>query len=498
MKFRDLYWFLSNMFPTKVPINIGGEDYVFDNAEAAFQAQKNPKLASLFVGLNGFDAKRKGRQIPITTPDWNNARIDAMRKAVQAKFDNNPEIMEKLKSLADEYISEDNDWGDTFWGVSRGKGENKLGNILMDIRDNAIVAAPVADAITDITPTPADDLVVDNGLKALAIQSEIHPLGQDIITKIISGGQTGADILGVQMAKEAGIPTGGTMSYGPNGNILTEFDDGIDRTQFGFDILNYPGSIRDAYVNRTNLNAANSDGTVYFRGPEQGNGWFATKRAAEQAGRPFLDNPQSANDIINWALQNNVKTLNVAGNRGSKMTPEVKQSMSDIMKDMFYYLRKNVGSQTIEGNMLDSTDPLLMHQVNAQGTMGKGIAASIRDNLLTPNEYQKYVNLSRNTPSDELMGKVLPLQTVNPKQKVLNVFGQKTYGYDPNTVYTDYDALRNAFTKIANRYPAGTKISMPYNMGAGNANGDWQIIEQMADEILGRKLALTKWKLPKK
>jgi predicted NAD-dependent protein-ADP-ribosyltransferase YbiA (DUF1768 family) len=482
------------MFPAKVPLEIGGEKLLFKNAEAAFQAQKNPALAKQFLNLDGFAAKRLGRQIPITQPDWNTYRDTAMRNAVSSKFNSNPDLMEQLKALADDYISEENDWGDTYWGVSGGRGQNKLGNILMDIRDNALVAAPaVVDTITDITPTPVDDAVADN-LTNIAVASGLHPLGNDIITKIISGGQTGADILGLQLAQKAGIPTGGTISYGPNGNILTEFDDGIDRTKFGFDILDYPGNIRDAYVNRTNLNAANSDGTIYFRGPEQGNGWFATKRAAQQAGKPFLDNPQSSNEIVNWALANNVKTLNIAGNRGSKMSQNTRDSMTGTLQDLFYDLKKQVGSQTIPGDMLTSTDPLLMHQVNAKGTMGSGIAKDIRDQLLAPGEYDKYVRISANNPASDLMGKVLPLNTKTPGQKVLNVFGQETYGWDPNTVYTDYDALRNAFTNIANRYPAGTRISMPVNMGAGRAHGDWNTIEKMADELLGRKLLLTKYK----
>jgi predicted NAD-dependent protein-ADP-ribosyltransferase YbiA (DUF1768 family) len=32
-------------------------------------------------------------------------------------------------------IVEENSWGDTFWGVSGGKGRNELGKLLMKIRD---------------------------------------------------------------------------------------------------------------------------------------------------------------------------------------------------------------------------------------------------------------------------------------------------------------------------------------------------------------------------
>lgn len=476
MKFRDLYWFLSNMYPAKVPMNIGGEDYIFDNAEAAFQAQKNPSLAKMFLGLNGFQAKSQGRKIPITTPNWDTARVDAMRKAVQAKFDNNADLMKMLQDTGVDYISEDNDWGDTFWGMSGGKGKNMLGNILMDIRDAAatVPSEPIS-APTEVVQDPS-----------------IHNLGQDIITKVISGGQTGADILGLQLAQQAGIPTGGTMSYGPDGLPLIEADDGIDRNSFGFDFLDYPGNLRDAYVNRTNLNASNADGTIYFRGPEQGNGWFATKRAAEAAGKPFLDNPQNSNDIINWALKNNVKTLNVAGSRGSKMTDVVRNQETDVLNSLFDSLGKNVGSQTLEGDLLDTPDPLAMQQVNTLGVMGKGLASQIRDDL-SPESYAKYQRISRTHSPEDLLGMTVPLPSVShPDRTYLNVYGQSSIGN--SGVHTDMDALETAFNKIADRYPAGTPISMPYGMGAGLGGGNWEDIEKLADEILGRKLLLTKWK----
>lgn len=135
MNFRDKYWFLSNMFETLVPLVIDGTSYNFRNAEAAFQAQKNPSLAAQFANLNGFEAKKLGRRIPITVPNWNNYRDIAMRNAVSAKFNNNVNLMNQLKNITEEIV-EDNTWGDKYWGRSNGIGENKLGQILMSIRDS--------------------------------------------------------------------------------------------------------------------------------------------------------------------------------------------------------------------------------------------------------------------------------------------------------------------------------------------------------------------------
>ena len=42
--------------------------------------------------------------------------------------------MNKLQLIEGEIV-EENTWGDTFWGVCKGVGENHLGKLLMEIRD---------------------------------------------------------------------------------------------------------------------------------------------------------------------------------------------------------------------------------------------------------------------------------------------------------------------------------------------------------------------------
>ena len=44
-------------------------------------------------------------------------------------------LKEMLLLTGDQEIIEENYWGDTFWGVCRGKGQNHLGKILMKVRD---------------------------------------------------------------------------------------------------------------------------------------------------------------------------------------------------------------------------------------------------------------------------------------------------------------------------------------------------------------------------
>ncbi|WP_308694469.1 NADAR family protein [uncultured Veillonella sp.] len=41
----------------------------------------------------------------------------------------------KLLATRDRMLIEGNDWGDTFWGMVDGEGENNLGKILMRVRE---------------------------------------------------------------------------------------------------------------------------------------------------------------------------------------------------------------------------------------------------------------------------------------------------------------------------------------------------------------------------
>ena len=49
-----------------------------------------------------------------------------------------PSLRDKLIATGDAYIEETNNWGDEFWGVCHGFGENMLGKILMEIRKEIV------------------------------------------------------------------------------------------------------------------------------------------------------------------------------------------------------------------------------------------------------------------------------------------------------------------------------------------------------------------------
>ena len=78
-------------------------------------------------------AKRAGRAIK-KRDDWDEVRIAYMKLALTLKFDID-ELGDMLLDTGDTYLEEGNDWKDTFWGTVHGVGENNLGRLLMQVRD---------------------------------------------------------------------------------------------------------------------------------------------------------------------------------------------------------------------------------------------------------------------------------------------------------------------------------------------------------------------------
>lgn len=130
--FRDEYFFLSNFYPVDIKIN----GIVYPNAEAAFQAQKTldvEERRKFSMLKNPVQAKRLGRKVKLRD-DWEEVKLDIMTEVVSQKFLQHPHLIEMLLQTGDEELVEGNKWGDRFWGVCKGKGQNNLGKILMKIR----------------------------------------------------------------------------------------------------------------------------------------------------------------------------------------------------------------------------------------------------------------------------------------------------------------------------------------------------------------------------
>jgi len=128
--FDGEYRFLSNFWPAEVEF----EGIKFPSVENAYQAAKTLDLEERkrLAAMTSGQAKKAGKKLEIR-PDWESVKVAVMENLVWQKFQN-AELMAKLKATGEKPLIEGNWWGDTFWGICRGKGKNELGRILMQVR----------------------------------------------------------------------------------------------------------------------------------------------------------------------------------------------------------------------------------------------------------------------------------------------------------------------------------------------------------------------------
>lgn len=128
--FENEYSFLSNFFEVDVTYN----GITFKNSEAAFQAQKCPSRIDEFANLPPNKAKRLGRKVDLRA-DWDQVKDQIMYEICKCKFTQHPILKFMLIKTGDHELIEGNWWNDTYWGVCKGVGQNRLGKILMHIRE---------------------------------------------------------------------------------------------------------------------------------------------------------------------------------------------------------------------------------------------------------------------------------------------------------------------------------------------------------------------------
>lgn len=147
--------------------------------------------------------------------------------------------------------------------------------------------------------------------------------------KIISGGQTGIDQLGLDIAMAVGLETGGTAAKG----WMTEI--GPMETllkSYGLVECDKPG-----YPARTWKNVMDSDMTVIF-GDEKSIGSANTIRYCKVLGKPCLINP-NAEQLRQAIVEHKVLVLNVAGNRASKLSTDNEALAKMTMYTIFISLK---------------------------------------------------------------------------------------------------------------------------------------------------------------
>lgn len=161
-EFDGPYAFLSNFYPA--PITYGG--VLYPCVECAYQAQKcNDVLDRIqFTDVTPGKAKRMGRKIETSgklRADWDEVKDEIMLECVRAKFAMHPQLALRLIRTGTQELIEGNTWKDRYWGVYEGKGQNKLGLILQQVR--AEIRSHLVDYHTVHNPTLRDTQYLNQG-----------------------------------------------------------------------------------------------------------------------------------------------------------------------------------------------------------------------------------------------------------------------------------------------------------------------------------------------
>ena len=133
--FKGDFYFLSNMFPCKIEY----DGIEFNSVEQAYQYQKTTSTKERSIILQcetPKDAKLKSKRFKFIREDWYEVNLEIMYELLKLKFDI-PELKEALELTRGIDLVEVNWWGDRYWGVYNGRGENHLGKLLMKIRDGS-------------------------------------------------------------------------------------------------------------------------------------------------------------------------------------------------------------------------------------------------------------------------------------------------------------------------------------------------------------------------
>ncbi len=130
------------------------------------------------------------------------------------------------------------------------------------------------------------------------------------IEKIVSGGQTGVDRAALDAAIACQVPHGG---WCPKDRLA---EDG--RIADCYQLTELPSR---EYATRTERNVVDSDGTLLLYHPPLSGGTLLTQRLARRWNKPMfrqqLAGTVDYDAIVAWIAEHQLRTLNIAGPRGS-------------------------------------------------------------------------------------------------------------------------------------------------------------------------------------
>jgi ribA/ribD-fused uncharacterized protein len=136
----ESWGWLSNFWPS--PIEVDGQ--VWPTVEHWFQGAKfltgDSELAErVRCAKTAGVAKKLGKTRSTGfRSDWNSVREEVMLKGLRLKFADGTELAERLVATGSAELKEKAAW-DSYWGTGRtGKGRNRMGALLMQVRNELI------------------------------------------------------------------------------------------------------------------------------------------------------------------------------------------------------------------------------------------------------------------------------------------------------------------------------------------------------------------------
>lgn len=157
-----------------------------------------------------------------------------------------------------------------------------------------------------------------------------------MLRKVISGGQTGADMGAVLAARDHGLETGGWMPKGwkiEGGHRSSE-----EATFYGFQEHESP-----RYADRTRDNVRDADLTLMVASDWDSPGTGRTMAELNALGKPcfIIDrrNPQPHVVVAGWLREAGCEVLNVAGNRESR-SPGMQAWLRGYLGEVFRLLKE--------------------------------------------------------------------------------------------------------------------------------------------------------------
>ena len=138
-QFRGSYHFLSNFYTCAITY----KEKIYPSAEHLYQALKTKDEASRTIirqAKTSQLAKKLGRDVCLRE-NWEQIKDNLMYMVVRLKFLQTPLLQKLLLDTKEQSLTEGNYWCDNYWGncscyrCKQIKGKNKLGKILMTIRE---------------------------------------------------------------------------------------------------------------------------------------------------------------------------------------------------------------------------------------------------------------------------------------------------------------------------------------------------------------------------